>query len=393
MKIIETLPKRDYRFLPEIHRSAPNGALVIAERTVRQIQIEEIIESDIYVKLVGAGEPVRLTFDEAEEINPVFAPDGKSSAFVRAFPTHNEIVLIPALGSAERRLSEKASYASLSFSPDGKRLAATKLDSLNQQSGIYTNDLQTGEKTQITMPAAPAVDHTPRFSPDGANLAFIRHFSSFRREVFVVSAAGGEPRQITSDAVRIYGMAWNFDSRSLFFTSFRSANQVNLWQIAAESSAVPRMIATGDKNLQSVAISPDGRLIAYTEEVADENIWEIGNGQPARPLIRSTRADHSRQFPPDGKRIVFASDRTGNYGIWLADADGRNQRQMTDGVASAGSPQFSPDGLFIVYDAQTAGASDIYTVSVNGGAAADGKSEKQFSAGVERGWNFDFFRF
>lgn len=477
-KVIETVPKRGYRFLPEIQITGETEALIVEEQTIRRIQIEEIIEfepneisgsgsaiiaasltaisdanykalpvapsknhrsplwvlpvllifaafifvshrayfsqkpanvilatktvpfsglpgrenspnfspdgrqmvfswdggiengnSDIYVKLIGAGEPVRLTDTATDEINPVFSPDGKSVAFVRIFPTHNKIILIPALGGAERVIYEKASYASLSFSPDGNTLACAELDLSNNEAGVFTINLQTGEKIRLTTPENPAVDHTPRFSPDGKSLAFIRYFSSFRREIFVVPATGGEPRQITSDNVRIYGLAWNADSRSLFFTSFRGGNQLDLWRIAANDQAEPQMISTGSSNLQDLAISPNGRTIAFVAETADENIWEIEPNHVPRPLIRSTRADHSQQFSPDGANIAFVSDRTGNYEIWLADADGKNQRQLTAENGSAGSPRFSPDGKFIAYDAQVAGGSDIYLISVNGGAA------------------------
>lgn len=151
---------------------------------------EENAKLNVYVKPVGAGEPVRLTTQETDDINLVFSPDGKSIAFVRVFPTHNEIVLIPALGGAERKIYERASYASISFSPDGKLLAHAELDAANNKAGIFTIDLETGEKAQITAPDAPVVDHTPRFTPDGKFLAFVRYFSSLKREIFVAPASG-----------------------------------------------------------------------------------------------------------------------------------------------------------------------------------------------------------
>ena len=494
-KIIETLPKRGYRFLPEIIKSE-NNTFVVEELTIQQIQIEEIIEFephdnqiietksaaisdanykalpaappkrrfspvwilpvllifgvitfaayrgyfsqkqnktillskiapfsglpgrenspafspdgkqmafswdggveggnfDVYVKIIGAGEPVRLTSGETDEINPVFAPDGKSVAFVRIFPTHNEIILIPALGGAERKIYEKASYASISFSPDGKSLAAAELDLSGNEAGIFTINLQTGEKIRLTTPDAPAVDHTPRFSPDGKNLAFIRYFSSFRREIFIVPATGGEPRQITSDDARIYGLVWNADSESLFFTSFRRANQLNLWQILLNGKTEPQMISTGSKNLQDLAISPNGRTIAFVEETADENIWVITPDNAPRPIIRSTRADHSQQFSPDGAQIVFVSERTGNYEIWLTDADGKNQRQLTNSNGSVGSPRFSPDGKSVVFDAQIASGSDVYIISVNGGIprrlTEDAKNNSLPAWSVDGKWIF-----
>jgi Tol biopolymer transport system component len=350
--------------------------------------------SDVYVKLIGAGDPVRLTNTETEEINPVFAPDGKTIAFVRVFPDHNEIISIPALGGGERKIYEKASYASLSFSPDGKFLAHANLDLSEGEAGIFTINLATGEKSRLTTPALPAVDHTPRFSPDGKSLAFIRYFGSFHREIFVLPAEGGEPRQITSDDVRIYGLAWNADSQKIFCTSFRETGQLNLWQISL-SGDEPQLIPTGGRGLQSLAISPNGRTIAFVDETEDENIWEIEIGGKQSPLIRSARADHSQQFSPDGSQIVFASDRTGNYEIWITDADGKNQRQLTDSVGgSAGSPRFSPDGKLVAYDAQIAGGSDVYIVSVNGGASrrlTDGEKNNSLPAWSADGSTFSLF--
>jgi len=135
------------------------------------------------------------------------------------------------------------------------------------------------------------------------------------------------------------------------------------------------MISTGSKELSDLAVSIDGKTIAFVEESNDENIWEINlSGESekkevisTKKLIFSTRADHSQQFSPDNKKIVFASERTGNYEIWTADADGKNQRQLTEEKGSKGSPRFSPDGKFIAYDAQISGGSDIFIISANGG--------------------------
>jgi Tol biopolymer transport system component len=79
---------------------------------------------DIYVKLVGAGTPLRLTNNPADEYGPAWSPDGRYIAFCRVQGEHSDIWMIPALGGAERRLGESAACRSgLSWSPDGKFLA------------------------------------------------------------------------------------------------------------------------------------------------------------------------------------------------------------------------------------------------------------------------------
>jgi Tol biopolymer transport system component len=85
-------------------------------------------------------------------------------------------------------------------------------------------------------------------------------------------------------------------------------------------------------------------------------------------LISSTRQDHSPQFSPDGKKIVFASDRSGSDEIWVCDSDGSHPTQLTffDGPVN-GTPRWSPDGQQIVFDARLAGNADIYVMRAEGG--------------------------
>jgi Tol biopolymer transport system component/DNA-binding winged helix-turn-helix (wHTH) protein len=328
---------------------------------------EQLNNTDIYLKQIGLGEPIKLTNSPQPEINPVFSPDGNYVAFVRIFPNHNEIILIPALGGAERKIYDKASYASLSFSPDGKFLAHANLDLSNNNAGIFLINIETGETKQITTPQKTSVDLSPRFSPDGKKLAFIHYFDSFYREIFVVSSEGGEPLQITFDKTQIFDLAWNYKTNDLVFSSSRQGNQINLWEISTNNKSEPQLISINAKGLFQIAVSPKNDYIAFVNETSDANIVEINENGNSKSIISSTVSEHSQQFSPDGKKIVFASERTGNYEIWIADADGKNQRQLTNTKNSSGSPRFSPDGKFIAYDSQKAGSSDIYVVSTDGG--------------------------
>ena len=86
---------------------------------------------DIYVKLVDAGAPLRLTSSPADKDWPAWSPDARYIAFCRESSDHSEIWMIPALGGAERKLGEVAGVnagmadwcGGLSWSPDGKYMA------------------------------------------------------------------------------------------------------------------------------------------------------------------------------------------------------------------------------------------------------------------------------
>ena len=323
---------------------------------------------DVYVKLIGAGEPVRLTNSAEDEVYPVFSPDSRQIAFVRSLPEGDEVILIPAMGGAERRISSLNSrQTSVSFSPDGQNLAVVESGSNNQERGIFLVNINTGERRKLTAPTGFAADTTPRFSPGGANLAFLRSFDDLKQEIFVVPVTGGEARQLTFDNTGIRSLAWSADGEKIFFVSFRSTEQPNLWQIIA-AGGEPALIATGSKNMTNIAVSPDGKTVAFAEAARDENIWQMKLGESWRKFAASARPDHSPHVSPDGKRVVFASDRTGHQEIWIADADGKNQRQLTYSSGNAGSPRFSPDGNFVAYDSQSGTANDIFIISSEGGA-------------------------
>jgi dipeptidyl aminopeptidase/acylaminoacyl peptidase len=138
-------------------------------------------------------------------------------------------------------------------------------------------------------------------------------------------------------------------------------------------------VAVTGQNAYSPAISRQGNRLAYNVAFLDSNIWRLdrSNGanqtadgrqnSPTR-LISSTRQDHSPQFSPDGKKIVFASDRSGSDEIWVCESDGSHPTQLTffEGTVN-GTPRWSPDGKQIVFDARSAGNADIYVMRAEGG--------------------------
>ncbi|HEX4945549.1 MAG TPA: hypothetical protein VFZ34_02645 [Blastocatellia bacterium] len=85
----------------------------------------------------------------------------------------------------------------------------------------------------------------------------------------------------------------------------------------------------------------------------------------ATKFISSTRIDANQEFSPDGRKIVFGSDRSGKAAIWVCNSDGSNLRQLTSDVA--GSPRWSPDGQQIAFDSVFDGNYDVCVISAEGG--------------------------
>lgn len=336
---------------------------------------------DIYVKLVNTGTPpLRLTFNPADDLFPAWSPDGREIAFVRQSGSEISIFVVPALGGPESKLySGTSAFLSLyeygnalSWSPDGKYLAFSGQRSPREPNSIFLLSRESLETRQITSPPAGFLgDSTPAFSPDGKVLAFVRGASSRDVEIYVVPAAGGEPKRLTFDNRSGRSLAWTADGHDIVFSLWFYGN-LRLWRVSA-SGGTPEQLAVGGEGGSTLAISRQGDRLAYSQESRDTDIWRVGTSGSTRMrsptrLISSTRPDYGPQYSPDGGRIAFTSGRSGSNEIWVCDADGQNPVQLTSFAGpDVGSPRWSPDGRQIAFDSVAAGNRDIFVVSADGG--------------------------
>ncbi|MCX6618925.1 MAG: protein kinase [Acidobacteria bacterium] len=341
---------------------------------------------DIYVKLVDAGTPLRLTTNPQPDYCPAWSPDGRYIAFLRWSESGAQVYVIPALGGSERKLAQTAAIVDwtgaastgyrLSWSPDGKSLAIVDRGGPKEPNSIYLLSTETREKRRLTSPPADwGGDVYPALSPDGLTLAFVRMRTWTNFDIYLLSLADGKPsgeaRRLTFDERRVTGLDWTPDGRSVVFSSDRSGAQ-EMWKIAS-AGGQPERLAFGDGLYPS--ISRDGQRLAFARSISDYNIWRVRGpratekGTPPTKLIASTQSEYQPQFSPDGKRVVFSSNRSGSSEVWVCDSEGLNAVQLTSfGGPHVGSPRWSPDDRWIAFDSTKEGHRDIYVVSVEGGA-------------------------
>jgi Tol biopolymer transport system component/serine/threonine protein kinase len=336
--------------------------------------------ADIYVKLVGSGAPLRLTTHPADDLSPVWSPDGTQIAFCRADWGQQEfgIFQVSALGTQEQKLFPlDKKIDSLDWSPDGKFLAFDYAEKPQEPVGVFLLAVKERTLRRLTTPAGFSTDNFPAFSADGKSVAFARWNVGSRYSgsaIYRVPVNGGEPQRLTFENLRIMGLSWTPDSREIIFSATASGKRTQLWRIPASGGRLQALAGVGD-NVLNPAVSRRGRRLAYTKVLDEWNIWRLKipaadeRHQPTK-LIYSTQAEDDPQYSPDGKRILFASNRSGSSEIWVCDSEGRKPAPVTSiGGPSTGSPCWSPDGQRIAFDSLEAGKSDVYVVAADGGPA------------------------
>lgn len=325
--------------------------------------------------------PQRVSTLEGEFSSPAWSPDGRSLAYIRFGGTQGE-VWVTSLDGAESRIITRlfpTRYGlqgrHLDWSPDGRTLIVDDTESMSRPLGLFRVDVATGRKQRLTTPDALSIGDTdPRFSPDGHMVAFIRVYHRVYQELFTVPSTGGTPNQVTSDGKQVSAADWLPGSRNLVFASDRDGD-FRLWRVAAGAPGAAKSPQPagiyGDFPIQ-FSIARHAPVLVYSVLQHDLNIWRLaltprkGEDRWTR-VVASAAQDASPQYSPDGKRISFRSDRSGEEQIWVVRADGSEPAQVTTGRLRPSVARWSPDGRSLVFN--NARTRDIYLAT----PAADGK--------------------
>ncbi|MEK6325255.1 MAG: protein kinase, partial [Acidobacteriota bacterium] len=327
---------------------------------------------DIFVLPTGGGDPVRLTDNPADELTPRWSPDGRYIAFVSDRGAGTNIYLSPPLPGAERKLVETNipwleraidalfSLGAIPWSPDANELLFSRLEP-SGEIAIWKVNLRTGAETRVTKPPPGALDLYASWSFDGKRIVFTRGTSLWLMD------AQGEPEQLLGDQYLNTEPAWSPDSQRVVFHSNRGG-RMNLWEIEIRSRRL-RQLTTESGNAILPTVSPTGR-IAYTSYSHQVDIYwgQVDRPQEEHQRLTSHTFNHfGARVSPDGQQVLYQSDRTGNYELWLHDRRTGAERQLTDHPATDVMADWSPDGKQIVFLSGREGSVQVWVLEVESG--------------------------
>jgi Tol biopolymer transport system component len=415
--------------------ASPDGRLVAFASTRDGV-------SRIWIKQLQGGGEAPLT--SGPDRAPRFSPDGSSVLFVRTEGSGRSVYRIGLVGGEPRKVIEDAYQAD--WLPDGARIAFLRLRAgqptargsapRRLASAVGMRELASGREQILYEPEDRALSGL-RVSPDGRTLALIEgpFVLNTRFELILIDVASGSVRKGTAPGNPIGCLVWSGaervvlaragsplgdgtgmpsrlflldperrDERTLLFTSglfplagtdTRSAVcdglgpgrlvldqiewRMNLSEVGLTSPAsTPRPLTSGNSRDRQPAYSPDGSRIVFTSNRSGNmDLWVLETRTGAlRQLTDDPAQDWDPGFTPDARHVLWSSDRSGHLEIWMAGADGSGARQLTRDGIDAENPTATRDGRYVVYTSGNPERLGVWRIR------PDGTEDKQLVTGA-----------
>ena len=291
-------------------------------------------ESAIVVQTTSSAVPRTLSRPPAgaRDDLPAWSPDGREIAFARWDAGGAcRVLLVASTGVGDEReiaRCDGADLLSFGWLPDGSGLLFGTMTGADVATRLRVLDPVSGHWRNLDYAGAPGdVDFAPQVSPDGEWIGFIRNPQM--GDLWRVPIEGGEPRQVTQLGAELRGWSWSPDGHSMVF-GLRVDSESRLYRADVESGAV---VDLGIEDAQMPSIAARNGMMAFVHRRPQFGIFRVDteHGDWAR-LFPSSGRDSQPTLAPDGRQMVFTSDRAGRFELWWARLDAPDSLRPIEGV-------------------------------------------------------------
>ncbi|MFP5378486.1 MAG: winged helix-turn-helix domain-containing protein, partial [Vicinamibacteria bacterium] len=359
----------------ELHPAfSPDGRAVAVSRDVRGCFDPSCRELWV-IGLEGQGD--RAVPGTTGAYQPAWSPDGRLIAY-HSYERGGILIVDARGGGAARQIVEEGSHPA--WSPDGRHLAFqtdeiadVSPSAYGAQSGSVLSvvDADGGNRRALTALARPRGGHaSPAWSPDGRWIAFSSFDAGPDSGLWVVSAEGGEPRQL-SGGMGLYEPVFAPDGSALY----AAGGEALIWRVPFDGA---RGDGAGDPvamavpsvpGVRGLSIAPDGSRLAFSGLTLRSHIWRVpidgtrAAGDAAPVTVDTSRRNSLPVIAPDGSRVAYMSRPAGRPpAIWTVNLDGTMPAQLTPSDVLAAQPSWLPDGRRLAFLSNREPRTAIWTI-------------------------------
>jgi Tol biopolymer transport system component/DNA-binding winged helix-turn-helix (wHTH) protein len=280
--------------------------------------------------LTGAP-AVQLTFGAALDYGADWSASGDRIAFLRQDARRCQLMVM-SLQAREPRAVGDCTFANgrLSLSPDGRQLLLSDRPHPERSSNaLFVIDVESGERRVLTSPPQDHGDYRPRWSPDGAWIAFTRVEGRYQSSVYRMRADGSGLTRVWAPAGYVHQVDWR--GPQALIATLRETGVSALWHVPLRGEAV--RLTEIDEGAPSIDVSPDGRALALsvlTPNYRNRRADRLAPG--AEPRVTSmppiAQRSHEVAVSPDGTLLAMEFETRGESSLWLSDLDGGQVRRL-----------------------------------------------------------------
>ncbi|MBN1349176.1 PD40 domain-containing protein [candidate division KSB1 bacterium] len=315
-----------------------------------------VVRGEIYViknREEGSSKAVQLTESPARECDICWTPNGDTLLFASDRNGNQDIFMLVSDDTSEKKLyhalklkilqltASPQDECSPRISPDGKKIAFIRADDL----WVMNRD---GKQAEQLVESWDSPDFS--WSPDSKWIAYSVNDNEFNSDIFIISADGGKPVNITRHPDIDEHPVWSKDGRKLAFTAKRSNDTFDVWFVFLQKKdheMTPEDWENAEDREKDKKKSGDKK-----EKTRQNIVVTIDFNDIHQRLRRVTSLPGDEQgvaISPDGKTFAFQCNTNGKNDLWVVDWNGKDLKQLADKGENPAQIQWTSDGKNLFY--------------------------------------------
>jgi Tol biopolymer transport system component len=281
---------------------------------------------------------------------------------------------VPVLGDTPRKILD-AVTGPVSFTPDGKRFVFSRLNPATGAAQLVSANSGDGSEVTIVAEGTYNVDfRAPNFSPDGTTILFVagqRRDDGWYWHIGEIPAAGGERKMLCEPRKqRLWGATWLGTTGDILVNAQAPDTKNSQLFIMPRGTGELTRLTNDLNNYSGLSATADGTKIVVTQDqrMNDIWVWSGNDAEKPRKITNQSVIIHSCTWTPSG-RVIYNILENGKDLLWSTGSDGTGRTQLTSADVEGDFADASPDGRFVLYVSNRSGSWQLWRMNADGSGA------------------------